>query len=68
MMKCPNCQAEIEFDLKLKGMADWRKDKPSRAQLDLLDDLQVPYTEKITKGEASALIEAHKQTKDRYGY
>jgi hypothetical protein len=67
-MKCPNCQAEIEFDLKLKGTADWRKDKPTRAQLNLLDNMRVPYTKDITKGEASALIEAHKYVKDRDGY
>lgn len=67
-MKCPKCGCEVEFGLKLKEPIDWRKEKATPNQLKTLDNMKVPYTPNITKGEADELIKAHNYNKENQGY
>lgn len=39
----------------------WRSEPPTQRQLSYLDHWEIPYEEGITKGEASDLIEQHKE-------
>jgi len=58
-MKCPKCGSDLELDIKIKGVATWRKEPASKAQLDKLEYLGVRHNKNITKGEASDLIDFH---------
>lgn len=53
----------MEFDLKPKGTADWRKEPASPEQLFMLKKWGVLHNANITKGEASDLIDFHRRTR-----